>query len=139
MNKRALVGVAALIGSASPSMASSDQVGIYMSGTHLTDNCREFLKFRRLGSIQSAHAAFDAALCYGFVVGILDKTSVDAGTSIVTATGIPRVFCTGESVNANDATEVVARFLDEHPQDRRLGGYFLVIRALSEAYPCPRQ
>lgn len=137
MDMRAMGATIALLIGTSPCLSADDQIGIYMSGTDLTDSCRAFLQLRREGS-SSGRAAFDAAKCYGFVVGIMDKTIIDAGTSFATPAGIPATFCTAPSVNANDATEVVARFLDEHPQDRQLGGYFLVVRALGKAYPCQK-
>ncbi|MEQ1941485.1 Rap1a/Tai family immunity protein [Mesorhizobium sp. VNQ89] len=118
-------------------VAEGSVIGVYTSGEALTKDCRAFLRGRRDGGFSSAADAQDASVCYGFVVGILDKTSVDAKTNIASPGGIPPTFCRGDEVNANDAVEVVARYLDETPERRRFAGYVLVAEALKRAYPCP--
>ncbi|WP_147377680.1 Rap1a/Tai family immunity protein [Mesorhizobium waimense] len=83
----------------------------------------------------STRQAWDAAECYGFVVGVLDHFGImnSIGVSEVENIG---PFCLTDSVNANDVTEVVARFLDQHPEKRHLAGYLLTRQALTDGYPC---
>lgn len=109
---------------------------VYMSGQELTTDCRVFLKLRQSGGLASMTDAFNAGECYGFVVGILDKSNADFNTTVVSHEGVTPSFCPGDTVNANDATEVVARYTDEHPENRSLAGYFLAAQALAKAYPC---
>jgi hypothetical protein len=115
---------------------SSDGALVYMTGETLTQDCRAFLEFRRSGgNITTAQQAWNASQCYGFVVGILDHFGVMKALAAPPLDNLGS-FCIADSVNAHDVTEVVARYLDQHPEKRNVGGYFLTRQALAEKFPC---
>lgn len=118
------------------SVANAASVLVYMSGEALTKNCRAFMEVRRTGAVQATQQSWDAGECYGFVVGVIDHFGVMASIGAPQIENIGR-FCLAEDVNANDAVEVVARYVDDHPEKRSLGAYFLTRQALAEKFPCP--
>jgi hypothetical protein len=124
-----VVSVLMVVLSSQAASAQSATVGSYVTGHSITESCRLFLKMRQDGRIL-AKDGFDAGECYGYVVAILDRAHADA------ASGVQAAFCANDSVNANDAVEVVARYLDLHPERRIYGAYFLVRDALAAGYPC---
>jgi hypothetical protein len=83
--------------------------------------------------IVDAQVAFDSALCYGYVAGVLDVIVIeDADFS---SAGAARL-CRPPDLNANTATEIVGKYLDGHPERRLASGYALVREALATAFPC---
>jgi hypothetical protein len=102
---------------------------VYMTGEHLTQHCRTFREVRRRGGYATAQEYHDAALCYGFVVGMADNAIING---LFKRTAI----CLPAKINANDLAEVVAIFLDEHPERRRFSGYAVVVEAFAHSFPC---
>lgn len=117
-------------------VAKAAPVLLYMTGEALTKDCRAFMEVRRTGVAKFSEQSWGAGECYGFVVGVIDHFGVMASLGAPPVENIGR-FCLSEEVNANDAVEVVARYLDERPEKRSLGAYFLVRQALAEKFPCP--
>jgi hypothetical protein len=44
--------------------------------------------------------------------------------------------CPGKGVTEEQVTEVVIKWVEDHPADRNLPGPYLVMKALNEAFPC---
>ncbi|WP_366932471.1 Rap1a/Tai family immunity protein [Mesorhizobium sp.] len=115
---------------------ASETVGVYMPGNVLNAQCRAFLEVRRSGNkVETAQVAWNASQCYGYVMGILDHFNVANATAGHQQDQLGS-FCIPEGADSKDVTEVVARFLDEHPEKRSIAGYYLVRQALTEKYPC---
>ena len=133
--------VAATLGLASPSNAQPtgaepDQViPQFMTGEALTRYCRTHLNLRRNGGRgTSSQEAYNGALCLGFVQGVFD---VQVQLDRLKVQGIPR-FCLPKTVNSNALADVVGQFAEQNPASSSASGYILVLRAVSNEYPCPR-
>lgn len=75
----------------------------------------------------SAHPFFQG-LCSGYIQGVADRGGVLA----------PPDACMPVGVTAGQAKDVVTRFLETHPEVRHAHRLGLVLRALREAWPCPK-
>lgn len=114
--------------------AEAQAVSVYMSGEALTSACRGYLNTTRnsnQGSLQDVH---DSGLCYGYVVGIYDTVQFE-NSQVSRAKAVPEI-CIPGGVNAKSITEVVANYLNAHPESRHKTGYFLVRTAIAAAWPC---
>ncbi len=123
---------AALILMLCASGAQAQTYSYFIDGTGLTKYCRSYLAQKANGDRQgSVQSAYDAGFCQGVVYSALDaRAFLPEGQAPVMN------FCLPDQINANDAVEVVARFLDTNPALRSQPAYILVRRALAEAYPC---
>jgi hypothetical protein len=109
----------------------TDRLAIYVTGETLTHACRGFLlRIQR----KDAQQAYDAALCYGFTVGVMDVISVE-DLADSPELGTWRV-CLPSGLNGNTAAEIVGKFAETHPELRTQAGYSLVRSALAGAFPC---
>lgn len=113
-----------------PVPVRAETVQTYVVGDTLTRVCRAFLNARRAGTGLPP----DGALCYAYVVGIADTLSIE-GDRVTVSQYLPQ-SCVPGGMNGNDLAEIVANFLDQKPELRTLGGYFLVRRAFAEKFPC---
>lgn len=115
--------------------ASGQTVALYTSSENLTKSCRAYLQLARLGKqTNSPQMAFDAGFCQGIVYSAMDVNSMHS-EEIRTSEALP-AFCVPDTVNGNDAVEVVANFIDNRPDLRTLAGYTIVRRALAATWPC---
>lgn len=108
--------IAASIFFAQPSAAG------WMSGNELLSACEEMneaIKYQQLG------------WCRGYIVGIADAMS--PGNSV---NGYKAKFTAG--ITVQQLTDVVLKFLREHPEDRHYSAGSLVAEALSKAFPSKR-
>jgi hypothetical protein len=108
-------------------------VSVYMPGNDLTHDCRSFMVWKRTGSA-TTQQLHEAGLCYGYVTGVFD--SVEELTNMRTV-DLTAPFCLPKDANANDLTEIVAKFLDENPAKRNHSGFDLVSGAWAASFPCP--
>src|SRR5262245_1489383 len=107
--------------------------GFHMTGEELTKYCLAFRQFKQQAGRATSQERHDAALCIGYVEGILDSESLGGGS--------PSHFpaaCPPNDANSNTLAEVVAIFLDQNPALRHHTGYHLVKLALEHSYPCKR-
>lgn len=131
---KAFLSVAFALLITNPNLGQAQSLGLYARGDSLTTSCRAYLQMKRNGNTAASQEAFDAGFCQGMVYAALDANAVHFYE--ITATEVlPRV-CIPDSVNANDATEVVAQYLDTHPEKRSTAAYFLIRQALAGAWPC---
>ena len=108
---------------------------VYKTGETLAQNCSNFLHYRRQGSYETAQDGYDGALCYGFVVGVLDTVSWE---KLSKTNDQHFQFCLPPNTNASSLTEVVATFLEEYPTLRTRPAYSLVMQAFVHSFPCPK-
>jgi Rap1a immunity proteins len=100
----------------------------YVTGEMLTGWCRSFLVSRRQGTATTSQN-YEGNRCYGYVLGVIDAFSPTEGTD---------ALCLPGGLNSLSVTEIVANYLDHHPEMRIEPGYALTWGALAEAYPCSR-
>ncbi|MGZ2382862.1 Rap1a/Tai family immunity protein [Rhizobium brockwellii] len=115
--------------------ALAQEVGVYTTGAEITKSCRAYLQLVKANrSTISPQLAYDAGFCLGAVYLALD---IDAfhHNQLSFNDNFPE-FCLPNSTNSNDVAEVVANFVDTHPELRALTGYVLVRRAIASAWPC---
>jgi len=75
--------------------------------------------------------------CVYYVGGVWDATLIAQTFSGAPQRG--RGCINFQAVNSQQAADVVMRWLQAHPELRHAGAGGLVIRALSEAWPCPME
>jgi hypothetical protein len=97
----------------------------FMTGEVLNEYCEQVL----LVTHQQNANQTEAGACYGYVLGVYDALS-NAG--LAKAICLPK-----EGAAEKTVVEVVARYLDEHPDQRQYSGQSLVHNALIYGYPCP--
>lgn len=68
---------------------------------------------------------YHAGQCLGYVTGVFD--SFDG-----------RYVCAPKSVTAGQATDIVVKYLTDHPEKRHELASFLVASALMDAFPCKK-
>ena len=97
--------------------ASAQEARALYSGNDLWSRC-------------SGKGDLNIGLCGGFVVGITDAMMGSGG-------GISgRRACIPLSVLVEQITDVVKRYLEQHPEQRHYSAASLVAQALSETFPC---
>jgi len=113
MNMRAAVLVALLWPIFPASAAEID-------GNLLLQDCNE------------ATASFGFGYCAGYVAGVAHLVSVESyeGSTYFWKSCPPKAATTEQLV------DVVKKFLNEHPEDRHRPALLLVLKALSNAFPC---
>ena len=72
-----------------------------------------------------------AAIAY--VAGV-----ADADELTVTTRRIAPPFCIPKGVTGSQATDVVKKYLEVHPEQRHYPAAGLVVVAFAEAFPCPK-
>jgi hypothetical protein len=90
-----------------------------MSGEGLNIYCQDWMRQRHQ---QSPAEPFHVGTCFGFTLGVVvtDKT-----------------LCVPDAADIKTVTDIVAQYLDQHPEARQYAGRAVVSSALSQAYPCP--
>ena len=93
----------------------------FFEANKLVSDMREFEKAER----NDPQTKYDASAGYvGFVVGVHDVIS--------------RSLCPSSNVTVRQATTVVAKYLNEHPEQWNRPAHELVTKALRAAFPCRR-
>jgi hypothetical protein len=73
------------------------------------------------------------ANCDGYVIGVLDAL---ATVREAEGSAIAERFCVPSKLLSGAVTQVFARYLFEHPDQRKYTASSLVILAMIEAFPC---
>jgi hypothetical protein len=73
--------------------------------------------------------ANSALTCYGYVDGVMDMMVFDSHMA-------KKSSCLPDGVQAQQAVDVVVKFLTEHPADRNFNAASLVYAAIEEAWNC---
>ena len=89
------------------------------NGNHIYSECRS--------DVQA-----EEALCIGYIAGV-------AEVFLAFARDLPesqRPFCTAPGQTVGQLTDVVLKWLDEHPEKRHLNGSDVIALAMAGAFPC---
>jgi hypothetical protein len=78
---------------------------------------------------------YDAGMCMGFVVGVVDTHQVLHAARLLDQ----KAFCLPVEAVNGQLMLVVAKYLREHPESLHLAGTALVTFALHDAFPCVKQ
>jgi hypothetical protein len=106
--------------------------GQFDSGTRLNATCGSFLATKRQGYRGTTQQAYESGICQGFVVGVLDVTGIEELRGDERFTRL----CLPSRLDQNAATEIVATYLEQHPEQRHLSGYEIVRMALAQSFRC---
>jgi hypothetical protein len=104
----------------------------FESGATLNKTCGSFLITQRQGGRGTPQQAYDSGFCQGFVVGALDAIGLEQLTD---DTRFARL-CFPPRLDQKDAAEIVAIYLERHPEQRHQAAYTLVRMALAQSFPC---
>ena len=76
------------------------------------------------------------APCTSYTLGVIDSIENAVSSDLMAPT-----FCIppGNQVTTEQITAIVAKFLEEHPEDRHLQGAAIVSAAATDAFPCENQ
>lgn len=68
--------------------------------------------------------------CHLYIAGVAQTLVLADDNALITAP------CPGKGVTEEQITDVVIKYLDNHPENRQLPAPFLIGKALNEAFPC---
>jgi Ssp1 endopeptidase immunity protein Rap1a len=88
------------------------------TGNDLLDSCE-------------SKAEFKQAFCLGYINGATDLDGMDGSV-------FPerRRSCVAENVSNGQVRDVVVKYLRDHPEERHLLAAILIVKAMSQAFPC---
>jgi hypothetical protein len=101
-------------------LVSSQGFGYFHDGIQLAEWMREYEKFDR-GDLDADHVLVRSYMA--FVAGVHD-------------TGDEIVFCTPKRASVGQVCSVVSKYLKENPQQWNEPANILVLKALTNAFPC---
>jgi Rap1a immunity proteins len=113
-------------------LSVSISFGQFESGSCLNAACGSFLMTQRQGGRGTPQQAYESGFCQGVVVGALDAIGLEQVTD---DTRFVRL-CFPPHLDQKDATEIVATYLQTHPELRHLAAYALVRMAIAQSFPC---
>ena len=67
----------------------------------------------------------------------LDLTSSPQWKSMPNTPTLPRLYCIPLTVTANQITDVVKKYLNDHPEQRHYSAVSLILDSMTNAFPCP--
>lgn len=76
--------------------------------------------------------ASDVGLCMGFISGIIDLETMDAGV----LKHPTHEWCVPDSATTTQLAKVIVKYGNDHPQELHLPGVLFVAKALVAAFPC---
>ena len=105
-----------------PAMATELEKGHIANGSELLSFCAK-------------HSGHTQSACIGYIVGVSDALI----SNLIRDTNAPVKACIPYSVKGGDRAAVVVKWLNRHTKELRQPAATLVVRALSEAFPCRRR
>ena len=75
--------------------------------------------------------AQERGACLGYVVG-----STDSWAGALAAAGRPQVVCIPASVNNDQVTQAIVRYIRAHPEDGGLNASVVIFAGLRASFPC---
>jgi hypothetical protein len=76
--------------------------------------------------------ASDVGLCMGFISGIIDLETLDAGV----LKHPTHEWCVPDNATTTQLAKVIVKYSNDHPEDLHLPGVLFVGKALVAAFPC---
>jgi hypothetical protein len=123
-----VIGMALLLGIGSgmpvqgPTKHRKAEAKIIWDGNQLFDLCLHFKKERLTGSLGPS--------CLMYVTGIAQTLLMNDDSDHMASP------CPGDGVTNEQITDVVIKWLEDHPARREAPAPFIVMTALNEAFPC---
>lgn len=102
--------------------AQGSWAGSYYTGYKLLEYCHLHLK---------PEGSSAAGVCSGYIRAVTD-TTIDWSST----TGFDSQVCVPDKVTLERMKKIVVKYLEEHPDQLRLGAASLVLIALNQAFPC---
>lgn len=104
---------------------------VFADGNRLLSSCEVVLD--SVNTSQISGDSYHAGFCLGFVQGVYQLNGAYQSWLKVDQP----LFCTPpEGISNGQAVRIVNKYLQEHPEQLHEEEYFLVIKALREAFPC---
>jgi len=117
--RRAVLGVVAAVAVWGEARA---ETSAFINGNELHEYCNSPRGTERYG------------LCVGYIVGVSDALA--SGTTNLPVLIFGWRACIPKNVTIGQVTDVVTKWLREHPQDRHYLATGIVAEALAKAFPC---
>lgn len=81
--------------------------------------------------------AFDMGFCAGYFKAVMDMESAQIDLERRAHVEGPAVqFCRPEEVTNGQVFKIVKKWLDDNPDKLHWGGEVIIVKALSQAFPC---
>ena len=106
------------------------------TGTELLMRCNAVGTLRAgdtATTMQVADTVKDSNLCWGYIAGIVDEYQ---GIALSDLLKEPPSFCLPAKVSMEKLEKVVKKSLDDNPARLHMPASLLVVKAMSEAFPC---
>lgn len=97
------------------------------NGNELLEACQANLQFMDKSSAKPD--TYQIGFCQGLLHTVLDTVGPDSNISMLKA-------CPPDTVSIGQATRVVTRYLQEHPEQLHLRDTTLAYAAIKKAFPC---
>jgi hypothetical protein len=106
-----------------PKRKRYSEAEIIWSGNHIYELCQHFKTERVSGSLGPG--------CMMYIAGAAQTLMLndDAETTMPSP-------CPGKRVTIEQITDVVIKWMDDHPEKRDLPAPYIVMKSLNEAFPC---
>ncbi len=98
------------------------EAAIIWSGNHIYDLCQHYKADKLKGSLGPG--------CFMYIAGVTQTLVLNDDTETMTSP------CPGKGVTDEQITDVVIKWLDDHPEKRDLPAPYIVMESLNKAFPC---
>ncbi len=98
------------------------EAALIWSGNQLYDLCQHYKTDKLKGSLGPG--------CFMYIAGATQTLVLNDDTETMTSP------CPGKGVTEEQITDVVIKWLTDHPEKRDLPAPYIVMKALNEAFPC---
>jgi hypothetical protein len=75
-------------------------------------------------------SSFDKGICGGYIVGVID------GMKHLSPEKDKGLFCIPATVSNKQKTDIVFKYLSDHPESRHKNASLLIAFSMMEAFPC---
>jgi hypothetical protein len=77
-------------------------------------------------------------VCLGYVNGVLDGVDLAVGIGAAAHHVQPKGLCLPSESTMGQKYRVVVKYMNDHPEKTHLPTNVLVLEAITEAFPCPK-
>lgn len=92
------------------------------SGNQIYDLCQHYKADKLKGSLGPG--------CFMYIAGVTQTLILNEDAKTMTAP------CPGKGVTSEQITDVVIKWIDDHPEKRDLPAPYIVMKSLNDAFPC---
>jgi len=130
--KRLLMAACAAILFCSTATADDGEFGFYRGNT-LQKMCKGVKDDYNIKAV-----GLDSLICIGYALGVADTVVAIRTDNKAQLGNLIFETCMLHPVTVGSLTEVVAKYIGQHPATRHYPGAALAIMAMNEAWPCPK-